>query len=117
MLNLSADEIIERLLPHLEAAGLTVLRSRVSPFSVAPLDTVPLAGFYVSHDAASHHAMFMGVREARRAMSTALGRGINVALYDRPGGHGDVSPGEVLLEFDSLPFTLEPDAAPAPFAM
>jgi hypothetical protein len=109
---LSAEEIVERIKPHLEAAGLDVLSIKVEPTGEPPFDEQPTANVRVKLTGPSsrtHRKMIA----AERSMSTAFRNDIRSGYYDAKIGY-EMPADEALLQFDCLPFLLSQPSAPRP---
>jgi hypothetical protein len=103
----TADEIAEFIAPFVQRAGIPSLRIEVEPEGEAPFDQLPVANVYVElgdlHAFAVHEMMV----KVEREMSREFGSPVRSGYYSAETGEDDIAPGQALLQFDQLPFTLD----------
>lgn len=110
MTELDAQDIADRIEPHLKAVGLSVLSIEVSPYA-EDVPTVPVADVVISLSGTDSRTVFRKMKVAERAMSRAFGTEVRAGYYDASLGY-QMPKDQAQLQFDCLPFSLA--MAPSP---
>lgn len=108
---MTADEIIDAIKPHLRDFDL--IRIEVKPYDGPPMDTLPVADVFVQLGGARRD-LVADMGRAAKAMSMAFGCEVRAGYYDAAIGYDDVPAGQAMLEFDGLPFVLDPTPTRSP---
>jgi len=111
---LDAEQIQERLAPHLAAAGIVPLSMEVVPYDEPPFDTVPVVNVYVSLAGATPQEVHAAMLKAGKVMSKAFGETIDTGYYSPEIGYDDIPAGQAMLEFGGFPFSLAPSRSARP---
>jgi hypothetical protein len=107
--SLDAQEIADRISPHLKDLGLSVLSIEVTGDELS--SSIPVVDVVVSLEGTDRKTVHRKMLVAERAMSRAFGGDVRGGYYDASIGY-EMPKGQAQLQFDNLPFSLA--AAPAP---
>ena len=107
---MSPEDIAARIRPHLEAAGLLIVKIDVEPYEPGVFEEIPVANVYVDLVTLGADEVYKRMTLANRAMNRAFGHNVDSGYYSAAIGYEDIPADQAMLEFGDLPFCLDPPA-------